>query len=154
MTFRRIIQIEEEKLAKDQSRQLNPKLVEYKRAPSAPNESYNMFSLTESAKTVDLTTSWPQREQLIARKRKRKRRGGVHDRELELDLQFENIRRVRITTVSRGITKRFEVMFGYFEEGGKPEPAFCCGFRTKDVSGRALTPNVVLLTFSFRMNAV
>jgi len=66
-------------------------------------------------------------------KRKRKREYS-HDEDLGLELQQENIRRVRIQTVSRGMTQKCRALFGYFEEGGRPEPAFCCGFRTSDVS--------------------
>lgn len=52
----------------------------------------------------------------------------------ELEIHEENIRRVRVQTTSRGVTKRFRALFGYFEEGGVPEPAFCYGFRTSEVS--------------------
>ncbi|KAF4627334.1 hypothetical protein G7Y89_g10823 [Cudoniella acicularis] len=62
-------------------------------------------------------------------KRKREYAG---DNELGLELHQDNIRRVRVQTLSRGITKRCRAFFGYFEEEGRPEPAFCYGFRTSE----------------------
>lgn len=39
-------------------------------------------------------------------------------------------------------------MFGYFKEGGKPEPGFCYGFRTKQV--RRCVPKVKALLTSLQ----
>jgi hypothetical protein len=132
MTFRRIVKIEEDQSPKIHSHQTHHNPPFHKEESQASGKSVNFFPTIEFQAQA-LTHSKPQDiKQQTAPNLKRKREY-ARDDELELDLHLENIRRVRIQTVSRGVTKRFEVMFGYFEEDGKPEPAFCCGFRTKDV---------------------
>jgi hypothetical protein len=132
MIFRRVIEIEQDESPKIYSHQTHQKHILYKEGSPDRNKDTNLIS-TAKFPTQILTDSYPQEiKQQTASNRKRKREY-ARDDDLELDLHLENIRRVRIQTVSRGVTERFEVMFGYFEEGGKPEPAFCHGFRTKDV---------------------
>ena len=132
MTFRRIIKIEEDESPEIHGRHISQSTILHKDSPLTRNNNANFFPTAELPREM-LMLSNPEgfgHHTIPNRKRKREY---ARDGELELDLHVDNIRRVRIQTMSRGVTKRFEVMFGYFEEGGKPEPALCCGFRTEDV---------------------
>ena len=135
MTFRRIIKIDEqleEKSAESQNDQIHQEPVLYnEKQLAAKKDDIVLFSTEHTSNMVP--DSRQQQDQQSTLKHKRKREY-ARDSELELDLDLENIRRVRIQTVSRGYTKKFGAMFGYFEEGGRSEPASCWGFRTKDVS--------------------
>jgi hypothetical protein len=135
MTFRRIITIEEqleEKPSESYNDQIRHEPVLENEEPLATRKKDTVRSSTESTnQTVPVAHQQQNQQTILTRKRKREY---ARDGELGLDLHLENIRRVRIQTVSRGYTKKFRAMFGYFEEGGKPESAFCWGFRTKDVS--------------------
>jgi len=132
MTFRRLIEIEEDASLHSDETHLEP--TPHNNGPPARNKSANLFSTTEfPMHTLTNYNTQEVEEQTAPNRKGRREYARDADAELELELQLENIRRVRIRTVSRGVTERFEVMFGYFEEGGKPEAAFCCGFRTMDV---------------------
>lgn len=144
MIFRRIIEIDEDKSLKIQSHQ-RPygKSVLTEEEPATTDEVIRPFPITENiGQILPVFPSLVQKEirQLTGPRLKRKREY-ARDDELEIDLHLENIRRVRIQTVSRGYTEKFKAMFAYFEEGGKPEPVICFGFRTKDV-GRSLRSRV------------
>jgi hypothetical protein len=98
MTFRRIVQIEEDKRSKIYNHEAQLKVVKYEEEPTSATEGYKVVSLTKSAGQVNPISVQRQNEQQIPRPGKRKREH--RDDELELDLHLENIRRVRITTVS------------------------------------------------------
>jgi hypothetical protein len=130
MTFRRIIEIEQERSTSISSHQTFRKHV-FRDAPPAAKRDRSISMLQTTSKIYPSSSQQRNVRRTIS-KLKRKREY-ARDDDLELDLHLENIRRVRITTVARGITEKFKALFGYFEEGGTPEPAFCCGLRTKDV---------------------
>ncbi|KAH8803467.1 hypothetical protein F5884DRAFT_508116 [Xylogone sp. PMI_703] len=128
MTFRRIIEIEGDISSKSQ---VDKPPHGPSNKPKSPTRNQEI-SPGPAVQLQQLSGSTPEEnKQQVAINRKRKREY-ARDNELDLDLHLENIRRVRIRTVSRGVTERFEVLFGFFEENGKPEPAFCYGFRTED----------------------
>ncbi|TAQ90368.1 hypothetical protein B7494_g1329 [Chlorociboria aeruginascens] len=131
MTFRRIINIEDEESSKPYVEEIHQLDISTDDKPRAS------FHSPQSGIQSASDMLQPQNSTMVAdtspatRKRKRKREY-AHDDDLESKLQEDNIRRVRIKTISRGMTEKCKVFFGYFEEGTQPDPAFCCGFRTGD----------------------
>jgi hypothetical protein len=106
MIFRRIIEIEETEPPRSH-RQVRHNPALYKERVEANNTGATFPSATGSQIKMLGGPNWQETKQKTALNRKRKREYARSD-ELELDLHLENIRRVRIQTVSRGITERFE----------------------------------------------
>jgi hypothetical protein len=139
MTFRRIITVEESVDGE------TPETVDIVMAEDSDSDSDHddstlasdhmgttTFPVINARQIVSLPP--PQKFRQLAAKPKRRDLKRDRDAGFEVDLHLENIRNVRIQTISRGYTKKFPALFAYFEEGGVPEPAFCWGFRTKEVS--------------------
>lgn len=130
MTFRRIIEIEEDESPQLYGDPTHQEPVLHEEA-SLVSTNASLFSKIEAPGQASKNYKPRQIEQKITQNRRRKREY-ARDDELELDIHLDNIRRVRIQNVSRGVTDRFDVMFGYFEEDGQPESALCYGFRTQE----------------------